>query len=164
MMYHERLGFLNYFLSLLGLAPVSWLGDPKIALFSCSIVTIWLNIPFEALVLLAGLTAIPPELYESATLDGASRLKTFLYITLPLLRPVIAILLLIRTMDALRTFDVIYVLTFGGPGGATEVISYYGYKSMFSYLKVGYSSAISVFTLILLLIVGIPYIKSLKRS
>jgi len=159
LIYHETIGPLNYLISLLGGKSISWLSNPHMALFSCCLVTVWLYVPFEALILMAAILSIPSDIIESAKVDGASSITIFRHITLPLIKPTAIVVLLIRTMDTLRVFDEVYILTSGGPAGATEVVSFYAYRSLFSYLDVGYASAICVFTLVLLTIVSIPYIK-----
>jgi multiple sugar transport system permease protein len=122
------------------------------ALIAIIMADVWKTTPYMALLLLAGLQTIPHSLYEASAIDGASKWKQFISVTLPLLKPSILVALLFRTLDAFRVFDLIYVLTGGGPGGQTESISIYAYKIMFAQTRFGYGSAL---VLIMALVVGI---------
>ncbi len=122
---------------------------------------VWKTTPYMALLLLAGLQVIPNSLYESSSLDGANKLKQFRHITLPLLKPSILVALLFRTLDAFRVFDLIYVLTGGGPGGTTESISIYAYKVMFAQTRFGYGSAMVLIMALAVGIISYAYIKFL---
>jgi multiple sugar transport system permease protein len=122
------------------------LGAPGLALHTAIVVDAWKTTPFVALVLLAGLQGIPGELREAAALDGASRVRTFLRITLPLLRPAIGVAVLFRALDAFRVFDVIFVLTEGGPANTTETLSIYAYKTLARAGDFGYGATLSVAT------------------
>ena len=125
-------------------------------------VDVWQWTPFVFLVLLAGLQAIPQEPYEAALIDGSSRWQTFRHVTLPLLKPAILIVLLLRTMDLLRVFDQIFILTEGGPGFATETISLYIYRTAFRFFDFGYAAAMSFVLLALTNVVSAIYIKFLQ--
>jgi multiple sugar transport system permease protein len=127
-------------------------------------VDIWHQISFMAILLLAGLAALPREPYEAARMDGASALRCFIHITLPLMRPVITVALLLRMIFAIKTFDIVFIMTKGGPGTATDLISYYIYRSAFFGLDVSKASAMSV--LLLLAVLGLTvflyrYLKSM---
>jgi multiple sugar transport system permease protein len=111
------------------------------------------------LIILVGLQTIPDELYEAARIDGANTVQRFFGITLPLLKPAILMALLFRTMDAFRVFDLVFVMTQGGPGDATNVLQFYGYKKMFAEGMIGYGSAISVTVFLLVLAVSIIYVR-----
>jgi multiple sugar transport system permease protein len=149
MMFNPTLGVLNYVLQLLGLPPSLWVADPRLAIPTIVIVDIWHFAPFAMLILLAGLRSLPSEPFESAMIDGASRWQIFWRITLPLLRSVLVVVLLFRTIDALKVFDLIWVMTAGGPGFDSETLYVYAYNQAFKYLDIGYGSAvIVVFTLI----------------
>jgi ABC-type sugar transport system permease subunit len=113
------------------------------------VASIWKYTPFAALLLLAGLGTVPRELYEAASIDGAGAVQRFRRITIPLIMPVILIVLIFQTMDALRVFDIIYGLTKGGPADATQPLSYLAYQSMFFYGKTGYGSAQAMVMLLL---------------
>jgi multiple sugar transport system permease protein len=139
-MYNPELGVLNYLLG----TPVNWLGSPTLALHAAIVMDIWKSTPFVALLLLAGLQGIPSDLYRAAAVDGASPWRVLWTITLPLLRPLILVVLIFRTIDAWRVFDSIYVLTGGGPANTTETLSIYAYKALFQMLEFGYGSAIAV--------------------
>jgi multiple sugar transport system permease protein len=149
MMFNPTLGVLNYFLKVLGLPPSLWVADPIWALPTIIMVDVWHFAPFAGLILLAGLKSLPVEPFESAMMDGANRVQLFTLITLPLLRPVMLVVLLFRTIDALKVFDLIWVMTAGGPGFNSETLYIYAYNHAFKYLDLGYGSAvIVVFTLV----------------
>ncbi len=144
MLLHSELGILNYLVRSVGLPPVNWLGDPDIAFWTVVMVDIWHQVSFMAILLLAGLAALPPEPYEAARMEGASVLDCFVHITLPLMRPVIAVALLLRLIFAVKTFDIVFIMTRGGPGTATDLISYFIYRSAFFGLDVSKAAALSV--------------------
>jgi len=131
------------------------------ALSAVIMADVWKTTPYMALLLLAGLQTIPSSLYEASSLDGASKWQQFLNVTLPLLKPSIMVALLFRTLDAFRVFDLIYVLTGGGPGGKTESISIYAYKAMFAQTRFGYGSAVVLVMAIIVGIISYAYIKLL---
>lgn len=152
MMFNPTLGVLNYFLRLVGVAPSLWVADPRWVIPSIVMVDVWHTAPFAMLILLAGLRALPIEPFESAMIDGATRWQMFTQITLPLLRPALVVALMFRTIDALKVFDLIWVMTAGGPGYDSETMYVYAYNNAFKYLNLGYGSAvILVFTLIVAL-------------
>ena len=122
----------------------AWLADPETARACIVVADVWKTTPFVALVLLAGLQAIPRELYEAAAVDGAGRWQRFRHVTLPLLVPAIVVALLFRMIDAFRVFDLVFVLTQGGPADGTLVLQYYGYKRMFVEGQMGLGSAVAV--------------------
>jgi len=144
--------------------PLTWTASPKLALLSVIAVDVWQWTPFVFLVLLAGLQAIPQEPYEAALIDGSSRWQTFRYVTLPLLKPAILIALLLRTMDLLRVFDQIFILTEGGPGFATETISLYIYRTAFRFFDFGYAAAMSFVLLALTNVISTIYIRFLQTK
>jgi len=149
MMFNPTLGVLNYFLRSAGLSPSLWVADPRWVIPSIVMVDVWHSAPFAMLILLAGLRALPIEPFESAMIDGASRWQMFTHITLPLIRPALVVALMFRTIDALKVFDLIWVMTAGGPGYDSETLYVYAYNNAFKYLNLGYGSAvILVFTLI----------------
>jgi multiple sugar transport system permease protein len=151
MFLHPELGIVNYLIGLAGVPKVNWLGDAGIAFWTVVMVDIWHQVSFMIILLLAGLSALPKEPYEAARMDGASTLQSFFHITLPLMRPVIVVTLLIRLIFAIKTFDLIFIMTRGGPGTATDLISYFIYRSAFYGLDIGQASAISVVLLIVVL-------------
>jgi multiple sugar transport system permease protein len=159
LMYNPDLGMLNYFLTRLGFSPVNWTGMPETALPSVMMADIWEWTPFMALILLAGLQALPQEPFEAALVDGASSWQTFRYVTLPLLSPAMLVALLIRLMDSFKTFDLIFVLTQGGPGMSTEVLNYYTYRYGFKFFHLGYASALSWLLLVVVTIISIILVR-----
>jgi multiple sugar transport system permease protein len=159
MMYDYNFGIFNFLLKTIGLSPVEWLSSTDWALLSVVLTDIWQWTPFVFLVILASLQSIPLEIYESAQVEGASYVQSLRYITLPLLRPALALVLLLRTIDTFRVFDKMYVLTGGGPGNATETITYYIYRYGFRYFQTGYAAAASIVMVIMVLVFSIPYIK-----
>jgi multiple sugar transport system permease protein len=158
-------GVLNWLLSLIGLPKVAWLGDPGLALWSLVIVDVWNTTAFVALLVLAGLAAVPEEPRQAARVDGASSWQTFRLITLPLLKPVIFVAVVWRTIDLFRIFDVVYTLTGGGPYNATETISIYAYKQGFASFNLGFASAVSYLIILsLAVILAIEYRLLGRRS
>ena len=149
MMFHPQLGVLNYLLSLVGIPPSLWVFHPTTVIPSLVLVETWQWTPLVMLILLGGLASIPTEPYESALIDGASGWQMFRYITLPLLTPFLMIAAIIRSIDAVKSFDIIYAITQGGPGTASETINLYLYSVAFAYYDVGYGSAIAVVFFIL---------------
>ncbi len=164
-MYNPVLGFINTLLLTLGIieAPIDWLGTTFLAAFlSVLWVEVWRNTPFMALILLAGLQGIPPELYEAARIDGAGKRACFFHITIPQLQHAILVALLFRSIDAFRSFDLLFVLTRGGPGGSTEILSLLAYKNLFQYLDFGKGSAITVVMAVITTALSVFYIKILS--
>ncbi len=145
-------------------APVVWLAGSSAAWVPIIMADVWKTTPFVALLLLAGLQNIDPALYEAARIDGASSWRRFRYVTLPLLRPALLVTLVFRTLDALRVFDLIYVLTGGGPGTATEPIALYTFNSLLQYLRFGYGAALSVLMFGMALVLAVGYIRLLGRD
>lgn len=144
MMFNPTLGILNYFLETLGLDPNLWIANERTVIPSLVLVDTWQWTPFITLIVLAGLSSLPQEPFEAALIDGASGWQTFWKVTLPLLRPTIMVAVLFRTIDALKTFDIIYVMTQGGPGNASETLNIYIFQTGFSYFHMGYASSLLV--------------------
>jgi len=138
----------------LGFGSFNWLGSPDMALVSVIAVHTWQWTPFAFLVMLASLASVPPDLYEAARIDRANAFRRFVYITLPLIRPAIVIVIILRTIIALSAFAAILALTGGGPGTATEILNLYAYRTAFIELNFGYGSALAVTLLIITLIVS----------
>jgi len=151
MFLHPELGIVNYVIGLVGVPKINWLGDARIAFWTVVLVDIWHQVSFMIILLLAGLSALPREPFEAARMDGATTLQAFLHVTLPLMRPVIVVTLLIRLIFAVKTFDLVFIMTRGGPGTATDLISYFIYRSAFYGLDIGQASAISVILLVVVL-------------
>ncbi len=160
-LYHPSAGLVNF---LLGGRAYNWLGDPALALPGLILADVWRTMPFVALLCYARLTTIPAELYEAAQVDGAGRLATFAQITLPLLRQILLVALVFRTMDALRAFDLMFVLTGGGPANTTETLTVYAYRSLFQTLQLGFGSAIGVVVFALVMSVAWGYLQLLRRA
>jgi trehalose/maltose transport system permease protein len=161
-MYNDVFGVFNSILLGLGVisGPVAWLANKQTALWAIILMEVWKTTPFMALLLLAGLQIIPADIYEAAEIDGASAIQQFFSITLPLLRPAILVALIFRTMDALRIFDAVKVMTGGGSG--TETMATYAYKNLFDFQKLGYGSAICVVMFLILAIFVVIYLTSFK--
>jgi multiple sugar transport system permease protein len=151
MFLHPVLGIVNYLLSRIGIGAVNWLGDPSNAFWTIVLVDIWHQVSFMIVLLLAGLSALPREPYEAARMEGASAFQTFVHVTLPLMRPVIMVTLLIRLIFAVRTYDLIYIMTRGGPGQATDLISYFIYRQAFVTLNVAQAAAMAVILMLIVL-------------
>jgi len=158
-------GVANYVLLKAGIinSPVRWLSTVGLAMNVIVAIDIWRETPFVAIVILAGLQVISPDVVAAAKVDGANTWQRFLYITLPYLKPAIMIALLMRTMIALRFFDIIYVMTKGGPAGSTEVLATYTYKMAFIHFNTGLSSAVATVIFLLSLIISLIYIEFLSR-
>lgn len=159
-------GVVAHFFEMIGLVKKSQdllLSGPG-AMASTILADVWKTIPYMALLLLAGLQNISRSLYEAASIDGAGKIQAFFKITLPLLRPSILVALLFRTLDAFRVFDLIYVLTGGGPGGETETMSIYAYKVMFEQTNFGYGSVIVMFMFVCVAIIAIIFVKFLGAN
>ena len=163
----DNFGIVNHILHFLGLlntpSDIAWLGDRDIVLYSVTLPDIWLTTSFVTLVLFTGLQNIPRELNEAARIDGAGALQLFRHITLPLLRPVIAVVIIIRGIDAARAFDIIWVQTEGGPRFASEVLSMHIYRNMIRYGDVGFASAIATLFLLALLVLSLLAFFSIWR-
>ena len=144
MMFHPQQGVLNYLLSLIGLPPSLWVYSPTLVIPSLVLVEVWHWTPLVMLIVLGGLAALPVEPYESARLDGATEWQLFRYITLPLIAPFLVVAAVIRTIDAVKAFDTIYVISQGGPGTASETINLYLYLQAFAFYNVGNASAVVV--------------------
>jgi multiple sugar transport system permease protein len=162
-LFNDQYGLIGYLASLVDLRAPLWLADPKVAMWSVVAVDVWIATPFVMLVSNAALHTLPQEPYEAVTLDGASW-QLFRYLTLPFLRPAILVILLIRAIDALRVFDIVFVLTKGGPGYSTETLTMYAYRLSFSFQEFGKGAALSFLLLILIGLVGAALIRLVGRS
>jgi multiple sugar transport system permease protein len=163
-MYDPTYGLIYYFLGFFGLQDFGGLTSSATALICIVIADVWHTAPFIILVASAGLTVIPEELYEAARLDGASALRILFKITLPLMAKVLVVLILIRGTDAFRTFDLVYGLTGGGPANATTTLSVYAYKEAFENSQMGFAMAISIVTLICLIVLFAPLMRNSARD
>jgi multiple sugar transport system permease protein len=161
---HPDLGIMNYYVSMLGFGKPVWLGSPGLALFSVMAVDIWRNTPFMFLIFLAGMQSLPSELYEAADVDGATPWQKFKSVTLPLLKPLILVALIIRGMDAVREFDIIFIMTGGGPGNATETIALATQRYSFRVYNMGLGSAVSYIIFIVVFVLGIFFVRQMQRT
>ncbi|MBU2530512.1 MAG: sugar ABC transporter permease [Elusimicrobia bacterium] len=162
LIYNYSYGLANFILSTFNLSePINWIGTDMGAFIAIVLADVWKTASFVALLILAGLQSVPSDLHLQAKVDRANFAQTFFLITLPILKPVLLVTLLFRTIDSLRIFDVIYVLTNGGPGGATTSVSLYAYE-YFLGGDFGYGSAVSVLLFVLAFIMSIFYIKMSK--
>jgi multiple sugar transport system permease protein len=166
LMLNSNFGAVNGTLKGIGINTdaLTWTGSPKLAMASVIVADVWQWTPFMFLILLAGLQAIPQEPYEAALIDGASAWQTLRHVTLPLLKPAILIALLLRTMDLLRVFDQIFILTEGGPGFATETVSLYIYRTAFRFSNFGYAAAMSFVLLLITNVISVGYIRFLQTN
>ncbi len=164
--FNAQYGALNGLLTQVGLLDEykAWLGDPFLALNAVVVADVWKSTPLVAFFLLAGLSSIPKELYEAAKLDRASTWRAFVSITLPLLVPSVAIVLILRTVEAFKVFDIIYGMTRGGPANGTQTIAYYAYTTAFSDQQYGVGSAISYLIVMVILALTTVYLRLLRRS
>lgn len=162
LMFNPSLGVLNYFVKLLGFQPQAWLASPNTAMLSLIIVDTWQWTPFILLICLGGLSSLPSEPFEAAKVDGASTWQIFTKITLPMLYPFIALALLFRSIDAFKTFDIIYVLTSGGPGILTRTLNLYAFKHGIEYLSMGYAGSIAIVMLIITIVVAQIFLRKNK--
>jgi len=144
LMFEPTIGYLNYLLGVLHLPAQSWIGAQSTALPSLALVDIWQWTPMMSLIMLAGLVSLPNDPYEAAEVDGATAWQTFRHITLPMLRPTIGVAVMLRSIDALKTFDIIYSMTQGGPNYSTETLNIYGYTLGFQYFSLGSASSLLV--------------------
>jgi len=158
-LYHPAAGLVSV---LLGGHALNWLGDPYLALPAVILADVWRTMPFVAILCYARLVTIPAEVYEAAQVDGAGRLATLGRITLPLLGRIVMLALLLRMLDALRAFDIMFVLTGGGPAGTTETLTVYAYRSLFQMLQLGFGSAVSVVVFALVMGVAWAYLRLLR--
>jgi len=154
--FNAEWGLANYIISFIGLSNRAWLTKPNLALFSVILADIWEWTPFIILVTIAGFQAIPQEVVEASSVDGASWWQTQRYISLPIIKPVLLIGLLLRTMDTFRYVDKIFVMTYGGPGAATSVLAFFAYVKGFKFFQMGLTAALCIVLLgIIILLVNI---------
>ncbi len=163
MLLQPNLGIINHLLESWGWPRVDWLGNPTLAFWTMAFIDVWQQMSFVILILAAGLAALPRDPYEAAEMDGAGRLQQFWYITLPMLRPVAAIAVVIQLINELRTYDLPYVLTRGGPGTATEVLSFFAYRRAFLGLSINEGSAAALALLLIVLAMTVVFFAMLER-
>lgn len=163
MLLQPNLGIVNHLLESWGLSRLDWLGDPDLAFWSMVTIDIWQQMSFVVLILAAGLASLPRDPYEAAEMDGARSWQQFWYITLPMLKPVAAITVVIQLINELRTYDLPYVLTRGGPGTATEVLSFFAYRRAFLGLSLNEGSAAALILLLIILAMTVIFFAMLER-
>jgi multiple sugar transport system permease protein len=164
MMFHPQLGVLNYLLGLVGIPPQKWVFASASVIPSLALVETWQWTPFVMLIVLGGLAALPEEPFEAARIDGASLLQSVWYITLPLLWPYIMVAIVLRAIDALKSFDIIYVITQGGPGTASETINIFLYLQAFAFYNVGLASAVVVVFFLIILAMSVALLLVRRRT
>jgi len=164
MMFHPQQGVLNYILTSVGLPPSTWVYDTTTVIPTLVMVETWQWTPLVMLIVLGGIASLPTDPYEAAILDGASAWQMFRHITLPLVWPFIMVAAVIRLIDALKTFDTIYVITLGGPGTASETINILLYQTAFAYYDLGYASAMVVVFFVLILLISLLLLRVRQRE
>ena len=165
-LYNPQYGAINAFLRAVGLDGLAqpWLGQDSTALAAAMVPAIWLRVGFPMLLYLAALQGINPDLYEAATVDGASRWQQFWHITMPGLKPAHYVTIALSVIDSFKVFDLIYAMTYGGPGTATQVMGTWMYFNVFQYNQAGYGTAIAVVITLVAIVVSIPYVRSQTRE
>ncbi len=164
MMFHPQLGVLNYLLSLVGIPPQGWVYDPATVIPTLVMVEVWHWTPLVMLIVLGGLAGLPREPYESALIDGANDWHMFRHITRPLVWPFIMVAIVIRTIDALKAFDTIFVITQGGPGTASETLNIFLYLHAFQFYKIGYASAVVVIFFVIIIMLSLLLLYARQKS
>lgn len=164
MMFHPQLGVLNYLLSLVGIGPQAWVYSPDTVIPTLILVEVWHWTPLVMLIVLGGLAGLPREPYESALIDGANDWHMFRHITLPLVWPFIMVAIVIRTIDALKAFDTIFVITQGGPGTASETLNIFLYLQAFQFYKIGYASAVVVIFFVIVIMLSLLLLYARQKS
>lgn len=162
--FHSEYGVVNDVLARFGIEGVIWFNSPNLAFAAICLTIIWKTSSFMALIILAGLQTIPRSLYEAADVDGAGRVRQFFEITLPLLKPAIVVALIFRTITALQTFDIPYMMTGGGPGTSTATLAMYIHQNTVSFLDLGYGSALAVMMFILSMCVTAVYLRIIRTK
>ena len=164
--YNGSYGALNGLLYQFGLIekPIAWLGMPWRAMNMVILADTWKVLPFYVVLFLAGLQTIPTELYDAAAVDGAGNIAKFRHVILPYLRPLLLVVLIVRTMETFRVFDIVYMLTLGGPAGGTMVIAFHTYQVTFLSLKFGYGTALSFLIALIVLLLALVYIRILRTE
>jgi multiple sugar transport system permease protein len=164
MMFHPQLGVLNYLLSLVGIPPFAWSYSPNTVIPTLVMVEVWHWTPLVMLIVLGGLAGLPQDPYDSALIDGATRWQMFRFITWPLILPYVMIALVIRTIDSLKVFDTIAVISQGGPGTASETLNYFLYLQAFQFYNLGYASAVVVIFFIIIVALSLLLLYLRQRT
>ena len=159
-MYNPNMGFINEFFEMIGLESlkVSWLSEPKIALYCVYFAALWQGVGQPMILFLSGLQTIPTDILEAATIDGASRVKAFFYITIPMLKETFVVVFATLIIAAMKLYDIIKVMTGGGPGNATETLATYMYSQTFMYNNFGKGSAVASTMFLMMILIIVPYV------
>lgn len=163
-LYDYDAGMVNYFLSFFGVSQLAWLGNQSTALLSLIATDIWQWTSFCFLVCLAGLENIPQEPFEAARIDGANRFQSFRYLTLPFMKPVLLVVFTLRVIDSVKMFDLVFIMTNGGPGRSTETMNFFIYQTAFKFFHIGRASSYAVIITILMSFTVSLLVKSLKKG
>jgi multiple sugar transport system permease protein len=163
MLFNEGIGPINDIIKHLGGPVVKWVTSAKLALPTLILVDTWEWVPFTMIVLLAGLQALPPEVFEAARVDGAGSWQTFTHVTFPMLMPVTVTVIVIRSLEAFKLFDIVMVMTGGGPGTSTETVTMYAYQVAMKNGNLGYASAIAYALLIMITIFIMLFLSATRR-
>jgi multiple sugar transport system permease protein len=165
-LYDVDYGVINYLLVQIGLInePINWLGQQSTALLAIIVTNIWIGIPFNMILILSALQALPNDVYEAAKIDGASRLQSFLKITLPLMKPAILVVLVLGIIYTFKVFDIILIMTGGGPVNATQVLPFFGYELAFVNFKFGLSGAVATVILLILTCISLVYLYLIRKE
>ncbi|NNU62825.1 carbohydrate ABC transporter permease [Ochrobactrum soli] len=163
-MYSPQFGLFNTILSWLGFAPVAWVNSPAIALYSLMVADAWQWTPFMFAILLAGLLTLPEEVTEAAIIDGATRWQILRLVELPLLKPILMVALLLRTIDSLKNIDLMIVITQGGPGTSTEILNYYAYSTSFQRFQMGSGAALALIVFVVIMALVLALMAALNRT
>lgn len=164
MMFDRSTGVVNYLLTLIGMEPVNFLGDSKLAIFSVIFVDVWRLTPWVTILVTSGLKGISGTYIEAAVIDGATRWDVFQHIIMPLIKPVLMIVLMMRFTDAFKVFDTVYVMTSGGPGNSTEMLPNYIYNQALKYMNVGYAAALAFVFIGGMAILSVIFIRLRNRA
>lgn len=164
LMFNPNLGVINWLISLVGIPQQGWFGDPNLALATVVFVDIWNETSLMLIMLYAGLKSLPQDPVEAARIDGANAFQILRHVTLPMLKPVILVTLLIRMITALKSYDLIYMLTQGGPGKVTETISFYAYRLGFRFLDIGQAAAVSFILLAAVVALTILLLRIMREN
>ncbi len=163
MIYNPYWGPLNYIIKFIGLQGYSWASDPNLALPALLVADIWQWTPFTILLLLSGLQSLPKSVYEAAYIDGSSKWQVFRNITLPMMYSFVYLAFILRLIDSFKVFDLIYIITKGGPGTVTENLGWFTYETGFTHFNIGWASALSVIQLIIITIIAQYALKALAQ-
>ena len=163
-MYDPNFGLVNFFVEMLGFNPVNWLNEPTAAMFALIIMSVWKTFGINMVLFSAGLQGIPDSYYEAAELDGAGKFAKFWHITIPMLAPTTFFIMIMSMISSFQVFDLVYVLTSGGPLGSTKVLVFYVYEYAFKFFEMGYASAISYFLFALLFLLTLFQVKFMKSK